>query len=240
MTQQQENKNSSYKMLKELFDRNESTTAELPSFANLVVNFNGNCVAIDNLVAMQGIDKSGLKDNKEIQRNALIVITLDVSKRMLAYATVEEISTLKTEAKVTESALKKLADTKLKAKAQGVYELALANAAGAVTYGLTEEVTENLLAAINAYDTAIPQPKLGIDELKRVTANLDELFKQNDAILKKTDAVIELISASNPDFYNSYKNLRKVIAYGKGTLAFKGSCTRCSNQHGHTKGKSAY
>lgn len=221
MTQLQESKNSSYKLLKDLFVSNESITGELPSFSNFVSKFNQNCIEIDNLVAKQGVDKSGLKDNKELRREALIVQTLDVSKRMLAYATVEEIATLKTEAKVTDSELRKLADTKLKARAQGIHALALTNTAGLAPYGITPEVTARLLANINAYDTAIPQPKLGINDAKQNTAKLDALFKDNDGQLKKTDAVIELVKTSHPDFYNSYKNLRKVVTTGKGKLAMQ-------------------
>jgi hypothetical protein len=149
-----------------------------------------------------------LKDNKEIRREALIVQTLDVSKRMLAYATVEEIATLKTEAKVTDSELRKLADTKLKARAQGIHALALTNTSGLAPYGITPAVADSLLATINAYDAAIPQPKLGINDAKQTTAKLDALFKDSDGQLKKTDAVIELVKTSHPDFYNSYKNLR--------------------------------
>ena len=89
-------------------------------------------------------------------------------------------------------------------------------------YGVTAEVTANLGNAINMYALAVPKPKLGIDEIKQITSDLNVKFKTNNALLRKMDALVELEKASNPNFYNSYKNLRKIVIFGRGSLAMKG------------------
>ncbi|MEI8047083.1 MAG: carboxypeptidase-like regulatory domain-containing protein [Bacteroidota bacterium] len=222
MNQRQESKNSTYKTLDELFTTNNATVTALPGAEGLVGEFRANCTEIDSLIARQGVDKSGLADTKEMKREAAIVAGLDVAKRIVAYATIEENPTLIKEAKLSESELRKLADTKLAPKLMAVVTLATTHAAKLVDYGVTAEVTAKLNDAIMAYAAAVPQPKLGIDETKQITAALEGFFKKNDLILRKMDALVELEKASTPVFYQSYKNLRKVVVTGKGSLAMKG------------------
>lgn len=222
MNQLQESKNSSYKTLDELFTTNATVLATLPATVKIIGDFRANCLEIDSLIARQGVNRSGLKNNKEILRDAAIVAGLDVAKRITAYATVEENAILLKEAKLTETELRRLADTKIAPKLTAVVTLANANAAKLAEYGVTAAVITKLSEAIQAYATAVPQPKMGIDETKQVTNKLDECIKSNDALLRKMDALVELEKAGNPVFYNSYKNLRKVVVLGKGSLALKG------------------
>ncbi|MFZ4549385.1 MAG: carboxypeptidase-like regulatory domain-containing protein, partial [Bacteroidales bacterium] len=85
------------------------------------------------------------------------------------------------------------------------------------------------------YAAAVPQPKLGIDETKQITAALEGFFKKNDLILRKMDALVELEKASTPVFYQSYKNLRKVVVTGKGSLALKGLVKNATTGEGIPK-----
>ncbi|MEI8046738.1 MAG: carboxypeptidase regulatory-like domain-containing protein [Bacteroidota bacterium] len=222
MNQLQESKNSTYKTLDELFTANSATVTALPGGDRHVCEFRENCTEIVSLAARQGVDKSGLADTKEIKREAAIVAGLDMAKRIVAYATIEESPTLIKEAKVTETELRRLADTKLAPKLMAVVTLATTHAANLVDYGVTAELTTKLGDAITAYAAAVPQPKLGIDETKQVTAALEGFFKKNDLILHKMDALVELEKVGTPVFFQSYKNLRKVVVTGKGTLALKG------------------
>lgn len=221
MNQVQENKNSSYKALRALFAGNGDAINNLPVMPQLVADFGQNCTEIDNSASRQGIDKSGLSDTKEILREALTAATLNVSKRIVAYATVMENVTLLKEAKVSDSELRRLADTKLRPRAQGVYNLSVTHAVAIQPYGVSEAVRNNLGAALQAYETTIPQPRLGIEEQKLATGNLARLFLQNDALLKKTDALMELVQTDDPDFYDSYRSLRRVETAGKGFLTLK-------------------
>ena len=222
MNKIQESKNSSYKTLDGLFTLNQATIMALPAGVKLVDEFRINLAEIDSLVAKQGVDKSGLADSKEQKREAAIVAGLDVAKRIVAFATIDENPTLLKEAKLGETELRKMADTKLAPKLTALVALGTAHAAKLVDYGVTEEVLARLSNFIAAYAAAMPKPKLGIDETKQITTKLDGIFKKNDVILRKIDALAELEKTGNPEFYKSYKNLRKVVVTGKGSLAMKG------------------
>ena len=171
MNQIQDNKNSSYKKLKELFVRNQAASLSLPDFADYVSNFNQNCDDIDKLAARQDVDKSGLKDLKEILHDRLIKSTYDLSKRIVAYATSKENVVLLKEARISETDLMRLAETKLSPKAQSILDLAIAHADDLKTYGVSQDSIEKGNALIVDFDKALPQPKLGIEESKQITIN---------------------------------------------------------------------
>lgn len=222
MDQIQESKNSSYKTLDELFTLNQPIVMALPAGVKLVEEFRLNCAEIDSLAAKQGVDKSGLADSKDQKREAAIVAGIDVAKRIVAFATIDENPTLSKEAKLSEAELRKMADTKVAPKLTAVLTLARAHAAKLIDYGVTDEMLTRLDNFIAAYSAALPKPKLSIDETKQVTAKLDVVFKKNDLVLRKMDALAELVKDSNPEYYKSYKNLRRVVVTGKGSLAMKG------------------
>ena len=68
---------------------------------------------------------------------------------------------------------------------------------------------------------AIPQPRLGIIDRKQNTEQLASLFKANADILKKIDALVEVVRVSEPLFYSAYKSARMVIEHGR-SLTVKG------------------
>lgn len=221
MNKIQESKNSSYKTLSETFITHAESLNGLPGATGLLAKFTANCAQIDASTTKQGVNKSGLWNEKENKADALIVAGLDVSRRITAYATMEDNVVLLKEAKLTETDLRRLADTKLGPKIAEVLALAQKHAADLLPYGVTPALTTKLGELITAYTAAQPQPKLGLNETRQATLNLDALIKDNDAILKKLDALMELLRANNPGFYSTYKNLRRVVVLGKATLAMK-------------------
>lgn len=221
MNQIQENKNSSFLGCEDLFDKNAVVIATLPPFAECVTAIKQNRVMLDPLIARRAMDQSGTSVNKKLQHDAVIISAIDVSNRLMAYATVTKNAILLKEAKVTKSVLDRLADTRLKATIQGLLDLAIANAGDTLAYGITPEVTSNLAELLEVYSGTIPQPRLSIDEAKQLTTEISQLFKSDDELFKTTDALIKLFKDSHPEFYNSYTNLRKVIPSGKGTRALQ-------------------
>jgi hypothetical protein len=233
----QENKNSNFQGLGEFFNINELIVTQLPVGGVLLGEFRANCNSINDLASRQLVNRSGLRDNKEMLRDANIVACLDIASRIFAFATMQENATLIKEAKYNESELRKMADTRLVAKITALIALAEKHAPELVVYGVTATSIANLVAANEAYATAIPQPKLGIDENKQITSELNRYIKANDAILRKMDALAELQKASNPVYYASYRNLRKVVQFGKGSLAMTGSVLDADTQEGIQKVK---
>ena len=221
MNQRQENKNSAFLNVEEHFEKNAVIVDTLPPLVETVAEIKVVRTAIDALIAKQSVDISGTTNIKENDHDMLIKATVDVSNRLVAFATIEEKPVLLAAAKTSDSALRKLADTKLKGASQGILDQAIANVPGAEVYGLAAEVIENLRTKLNAYSTSITQPKMGIDTLKQITSDLDKAFKQDDILFAKADKLVKLFKDSQPVFHDSYFNLRKIINSGKGSFAMQ-------------------
>jgi len=221
MNQKQENKNSSFLGLEDHLEKNSSVIATLPPLTGIVAEIKAERIKIDALIAKQGTAKGGVAGDKAKSADSLIDAVVDVSNRLVAYATIAEKPQLLSEATVTHSGLQRLADTKLKGVSQGILDLAIANATEAITFGMTPAVTDNLSAKLAVYSAAITQPKLSIDEIKQITSDLDKSFKKLEDLFKKVDKLIKLFKDSHTVFHDSYFNLRKVINHGKGTLAMQ-------------------
>ena len=222
MNQVQESINSSYKSLDNLFTEHEATIATLPGNASaLRTTFGTNCVLIDSHASRQSVNKSGLRDNKLAMCDLVISDAMDLSKRVTAFALIEGNVTLLKAAKLTETELRRLPDTKLVPKIMALVNLVPEHAAGLLTYGVTPLLITNINKNLTDYAAAVPQPKLGITETRQSTLGLNAVIKENSEILKKFDALFELIRTDNPVLFNSYKSLRKVVVYGKSSLAMK-------------------
>jgi hypothetical protein len=220
MNQRQENKNRSNLNVEDLFSKNPEIIESSPDLNACNEEIKANRVITDDLIARQTINIDAASD-KNIKWDAVINSTMGMSKILVAYATVKEKPAMLTEVKVNESVLKRLADTRIKGVSQGIYDVSVKYAVETLSLGNTPEARADLQTKINDFNDAITKPKLRIDDEKQITAELDKAFKRGDALLVKTDALIDLYKESKPVFHSSYFNLRKIIEYGKGTLALQ-------------------
>ncbi len=72
--------------------------------------------------------------------------------------------------------------------------------------------------AITNFNAAIPKPRIGIADKKQATDQLGVLFDTLDANFDKIDTLVEMVKVSQPNFYKEYRNLRKIIDTGAGSL----------------------
>jgi hypothetical protein len=144
---------------------------------------------------------------------------------MQAYARYANNQLLLSETKFTESDLKNATDNELRDHAQGIYDRAQANLTDLAAYGITGATQTSLLNTINAYVEAIPKPRIGKTETKQSTQQLANAFAAADSALKNIDVIVEIVKLTQPNFYNGYKTVRKLIITGRSSLAVKGVVT---------------
>lgn len=153
----------------------------------------------------------------------LIAQAIDVSRKVAAYATIVNNTVLLNEVKYPESDLKRCADTILKDRCQVIYDRANANVAALATYGVTAAILTGLQTAITNFNAAIPKPRLGINDKKQATTQLASLLDNVDINLSKIDTLVEIVRITQVNFYRGYKNARRIVETGVGSLALKGS-----------------
>jgi len=204
---------------------NAAIVTPLPNYSGYSTAFFGEIEQIQNYGEAQRFDKSGLKVGKVQLINALILLTADSSRKMLAYARYANNQLLISETKYTESNLKNATDNELRDIAQGVYYRAQSHLTELAPYGITAETQTTFLNTIHAYVLAIPKPRLGRTERKQSTRQLAMAFAAAEAILENIDGTVDIVRIAQPNFYNGYKSVRRLITSGRSSLAVKGVVT---------------
>jgi hypothetical protein len=202
---------------------NVELTKDLPEFSANFGAFQNTINEIQKIAELQKFDKTGLAKEKEQLRELLTMLVSENSLKLSAYAKLSNNIGLASEVKFTKSQLRKSPDTAVKDYAQIVYDKAEANLSALGSYGITQETQSVLLNAINAYNSSLSKPRLGLTEKSQATKQLAVLFQGADKLIGKLDAVINIIKMGKPEFYNSYRSARKVVETGTRSLILKAS-----------------
>ena len=225
MTNVQESKNSMELGLRDFFYKNASIANTLPTFGILFPQFNSNLDQIQVLREQQEIDTSGISDNKGLLRTNVVTKALDVSRKTETYAKMTNNAILAKEVHYSETDLNKSADLKLRDRALVIHDKANANIVALAEYGVNPGMLIVLKNAIDLFNAAIPSTRTGKTETKQVTNQLNKLLKANDGLLAKFDLLVEVVRLTEPEFYSSYKDNRKIINTGTGSLALIAKAT---------------
>ena len=78
---------------------------------------------------------------------------------------------------------------------------------------------------MESYQNTIGKPGASRAESTQVTQQLSDYFKKADEYLYYMDLAVEIVRLSEPVFYHAYRNARKIIDNGTGSLAVKGFVT---------------
>ena len=200
---------------------NAAITATLPNFAGYFSIIQTTHTQIQIAEAQQEADKSGDTTVKKQLRATLIAQAIDVGRRVVAYATNVNNSALLSLVDYTESDLKKASDEKLVNCCQVIRDNANTNIAALSTYGVTAAVLTTLQTSITNFNNTIPKKRVDTTDSGQATRLLVTLFKTLSANWDKIDTLVEMVRTSQPNFYNEYQKVRKVIVAGNGSLPLK-------------------
>lgn len=218
-----------YMMVKDCLSLNSTIVANLPSYAANSTILTNNIVLIQSTGEQQEFDKSGISDNKKSIKQSLIAQAVDISRKMIAYATIVGNAVLLKEIKYTKSELEHSPDADLKNRTQCIYDRANANVTALATYGITAAMLTTFLSTINTFNTFIPKVQEGINDKKMTTSQLAALYEATDNALDNIDKIVEIVRLSQPNFYKSYKESRKLPDTGRNVISLKGLVTDASN-----------
>jgi len=225
MISRQEIKLSMYLAVKDYLTTNAAIVNPLPNYSGYATVFFGEIGQIQTHSEQQMFDKSGLRANKEQLKGTLGMLAADCSRKLQAYARYANNHLLLSETNFTESELIKASDNVIRDYAQGVYDRAQSNLAALTAYGITSATQSTLQHTINAYVDAIPKPRIGTTETKQSTQQLAAAFAAAQTALENIDGTVEIVRLLQPNFYNGYKSVRKLIKNGRSSLAVKGVVT---------------
>lgn len=200
-------------------------TENLPEFSVIHTEFQGNITQIERIANLQSFDKTGFAKEKKQLKDVLALLTLDNSRKLEAFGKMKGNIVFTREVTFSRSKLKDAKDNVIAVYARMIYDKAQENLDSLGAYGITQETQSVLLNTINSYNASIGKPRLGQKEKKDATESLAYLFKKQDELLDKIDSLINIVSQKEPSFCNRYRELRKVVITGSGTLSIKATVT---------------
>ena len=197
-------------------------TTTLPNYAANAAILLSIIPQVQTFATQQKVSKMGIAESKDALRKVLEVQTADYGRKLAAYAKLTNNLTLAQEVKIAESTLKQVADTAMRDYGQLMYDRAQPIVASLAPYGITAASQTQLLGAISAYNAIMGKPSAGRVESKLTTKQLVGLLKLGMDTLALMDAAVEIVKVTQPIFYSGYRNARRIIVTGTGSLALKG------------------
>ena len=225
MTAKEESKLKMYLTLRVYLMSNPAITATIPNFSEFLAALDAAILQIQTNSEQHQYNTKGVTGNKKQLKESLILITADASRKIQAYARYVNDTVLLTETKLNDSFLKELTDLKLLDSSNGLYSRIDAHIADLTTYGLTAASQTAYRTAITAFGAAIPQPRQSQLEKKENTLLENQGFEAGDAAVDNIDMVVEIVRLTEPTFYAGYKNARRIVEQGTGTLQVQGLIT---------------
>lgn len=217
MKNSQKNKLDMLLAMQAICNSNMAVLLLLPQFDQWFQALGNVVKEIKRLSELQELDYKGKTETKNAKKVILIDKTMEVVRRTVAYAMVNDLYELKQEVDYTESDLLRSADTELRTLGQVVNERATNVLPELATYGVTQAMLDDQQEAIDDYFKEITKPREGIISRKNATTALKEEFrKADDIVYNKLDKLVAMLMTFNPEVYKSYMNARIIVDLGRG------------------------
>lgn len=209
---------------------NPTITATLTGFTTYFPIIQSTHPQIMSAKLLQEADRKGDTASKNALRATLVAQAMDVNRRVVAFATNTSNNSLLELVNYTETQLKKCSDQKLVASCQVIRDNANINVTALATYGVTPAILTTLQTTITNFSTAIPKGRVVTTDSGEATKMLTTYFKTLVTNWAKIDTLVEMVKVSQPNFYDEYQKVRKVIEMGTGSLALKVKATNAHTQ----------
>ncbi len=168
------------------------------------------------------IATKGNSDGKKESKEDVSEFTNMVAGTILAWATDKNDTVLMAKVKTSKSSLSRASNRNLKVICEWYLNWVTENQAELVEYGLTKEVVAAFAGTVDGYKQAVPTVSNGFAMRKAYKEKLVELFKEADRILTfKVDTLILPLKKNNLEYYNAYRENRKIKNSATRRTAFR-------------------
>jgi hypothetical protein len=215
MNKQQENKLTMYEAVSAVLEKHASTVSSFASLATAKTDM----TELLQKVKAKGRNKkeatAGKTKNKEQAREVLIEALLRVASPLYSFGRRTKNTEAAAIADVKESALQRLRDTDLAARATSIHGQASEHLGSLGNFGITVETLADLQAKIGGFSAALADREAGVAERIGATAALSDLFKEMDNLLRdELDRLVLLTRGSSDAFHREYFAARVVKDLG--------------------------
>ena len=223
MNATQESKLNMFRATQKHCNDNPTIVSTIPAFQTAAGTLNTTIASIIATAQQEDLITKGITIDKAEAKKTLCRLAADIAAPIVAYAAATKNNKLLKEVNFTHSDLIRTKDDELAPRCQNIYDAAKANESALRDYGITTTTADTLLTTINNYQAKVPDPRNAAAQKATIRANLKNLIKEADQILKlQMDKTVPAFKAANPDFVSSYKANRIIIDPGQSATTLKG------------------
>lgn len=230
MNAKQEAKLGMYNVIVSSLDAQLPTIQQFTAFHTAYLRFKVKVNTLHIVGQQEDFIISGLALDKTQIKNSLVVMAADIAALIYSYAVEINDPLLRNEVNYSPSKLRLTKDDQLPIRLKNIHDRGVAHLAALEDYGINASLLSTFSDLIESYKEKVPSPRRGISTKKNVKANMVQLFKEADAILKlQMDKRIVALKSQYPDIIAEYKSNRILIEAAKTATQFKGTVTRKSD-----------
>jgi len=210
-----ENKLIMLKAVLSLMQQNQSIWQEAAPLNDASGDLQELIAQIDQAKQSTNQTNSGLVMLKQNLQDALIDQTWELASMLFAFARRTGNTVLQAKVDFPISQLKSLRDGELATTSRNIFDLRVGYEPALEEYGITAAKLDGLAELINQYEQELPNVRVSVSGRKATNEKIKNLM--NEAMLIATgqlDRLMIRFKTSQPDFYASYLNARKVVDYG--------------------------
>ena len=170
---------------------------------------------VRDLRQIQEKDNTGVTKRKKKVREKMEETGINVIRKLVMFAVATENTELDANINYTASDLSVASENRVADIIRLVYETANAHKSELAAYGVTDEMLELLLTLHQQFLVAMPETREKLTLSSTATKNINTLITEiSDLQRTKLDRLIAGFADTNPDFYQQYKNARKIVDRG--------------------------
>ena len=231
MNAKQEAKLNMFRATQKHCNDNPAIVATVPAFETASIALNAKIASIIATAQQQDLITKGITIDKAEAKKTLCQLATDIAAPVFAFAAANNNNQLMQQVNFTYTTLFRSKDDELAPRCQNIHDAAQNNLASLAPYGITAATVGTLQTTINNYQSKVPDPRNAAAQKATVRANLKNLIKETDAVLKlQMDKTVVGFKAANPDFVLTYKTTRIIIDPSKTTTTLKGTITSSAGQ----------
>ena len=228
MNTKQQSKLKMYLTVRIMLLSNPAITANLPNFPEFMAALDAAILQIQTHSEHHSQHGKGIHDNKKQLREVLTVQILDAAGKLHAFAKYIHDTMLLSQSKLNRTELNAISSLDFVATANKLYNLIDTHLGSVAPYNLNAISQSQLRQTIDAFNEVIPQFRQNQLQGKEDSLLEKQGFYHADVAIDNIDALVEIVRFSEPVFYANYKNARKIIDQGVGTLQMQGNVTEAA------------
>ena len=215
MTNNQENKLSMYLTVQQVTNYHSSVWQDFAGFKDLFNDFEGIIQKIKDTRLVQERKITGVTKDKKDLRNNAVEKGLVIANAIFIHASENGNNKLADRVSYNLSDFTRGRDTIIIDRLQVIKEAAQLYAAELDYFGVSQDDVDEFAALTEQLTSIVENPRQAITNRSRATKQLSEYILKADTMIKnRLDRLINQFKSNSPDFWQQFKNARKIIDLG--------------------------